>query len=64
MKVNGKMIYNMAMELNNGLMALNMKEITFMERSQAKVSINGEMDLYIRENGWIIKSMEEEYTHG
>jgi hypothetical protein len=55
MRVTGKMIYNMVMELRPGLMDQSTKGIIKMERNMEEVLIHGVMALNMLEIGLIIK---------
>lgn len=64
MKGNGKMIYNMVMELNHGLMDRNIQEHITKEKNKEKENINGLMVLIMMENGMIIKLLGMEHIIG
>lgn len=55
MKDNGKMTFNMVLELRPGLMDRNMKAIIKKERNMAMVLIFGQMVLNIKDHGRTIK---------
>ena len=54
MKVIGKMILLLKLELKNGMMILFIKENILMEKKMVLALISGIMEVFIEENGKII----------
>ena len=54
MKVIGKMILLLKLELKNGMMILFIKENILMEKKMVLALISGIMEVFIKENGKII----------
>ncbi len=46
MRVNGKMIYSMVMELKRGMMGLNMKAVMLMAKNKGVAYIIGQMGTF------------------
>lgn len=64
MRVNGRMINNMALGLNIGLTVVSTKETMSTQRNKATADISGPMATSILENGMTTLLMEKESMFG